>query len=374
MTINDIEARLAQIRTELEAPDANLDALQDEVRSLQQQREELRSAASAREALRQSIAAGAGNVVNNGGTAETPTMSVDQIRGSAAYVNAYADFMRTGDPRQCRALLTTNVETTGSVPVPTMVDEIVRTAWERDALVSRVTRTYFRGNLKVSFELTASDAVVHVEGSGKIDEENLTLGVVDLVPETVKKFVRLSDEAAAMGGEALVRYIYDELAYRIVKKLAALIVGKIVDAPADSTKAAVGITSVSAAPSVTALPAAATNLSDEATELCVVMNRLTDAQFLAAQASGNFAIDPYAGMTRVYTNALPAYSTAESGAVYAIVGDLKGVQANYPEGDGIAIKYDDLSEAEADMIRFIGRQYVGYGVVAPGRLVKVTKP
>lgn len=374
MTINDIEARLAQIRTELEAPDANLDALQDEVRSLQQQREELRSAASAREALRQSIAAGAGNVVNNGGTAETPTMSVDQIRGSAAYVNAYADFMRTGDPRQCRALLTTNVETTGSVPVPTMVDEIVRTAWERDALVSRVTRTYFRGNLKVSFELTASDAVVHVEGSGKIDEENLTLGVVDLVPETVKKFVRLSDEAAAMGGEALVRYIYDELAYRIVKKLAALIVGKIVDAPADSTKAAVGITSVSAAPSVTALPAAATNLSDEATELCVVMNRLTDAQFLAAQASGNFAIDPYAGMTRVYTSALPAYSTAESGAVYAIVGDLKGVQANYPEGDGIAIKYDDLSEAEADMIRFIGRQYVGYGVVAPGRLVKVTKP
>lgn len=374
MTINDIEARLAQIRTELEAPDANLDALQDEVRSLQQQREELRSAASAREALRQSIAAGAGNVVNNGGTAETPTMSVDQIRGSAAYVNAYADFMRTGDPRQCRALLTTNVETTGSVPVPTMVDEIVRTAWERDALVSRVTRTYFRGNLKVSFELTASDAVVHVEGSGKIDEENLTLGVVDLVPETVKKFVRLSDEAAAMGGEALVRYIYDELAYRIVKKLAALIVGKIVDAPADSTKAAVGITSVSAAPSVTALPAAATNLSDEATELCVVMNRLTDAQFIAAQASGNFAIDPYAGMTRVYTSALPAYSTAESGAVYAIVGDLKGVQANYPEGDGIAIKYDDLSEAEADMIRFIGRQYVGYGVVAPGRLVKVTKP
>lgn len=374
MTINDIEARLAQIRTEIEAPDANLDALQDEVRSLQQQREELRSAASAREALRQSIAAGAGNVVNNGGTAETPTMSVDQIRGSAAYVNAYADFMRTGDPRQCRALLTTNVETTGSVPVPTMVDEIVRTAWERDALVSRVTRTYFRGNLKVSFELTASDAVVHVEGSGKIDEENLTLGVVDLVPETVKKFVRLSDEAAAMGGEALVRYIYDELAYRIVKKLAALIVGKIVDAPADSTKAAVGITSVSAAPSVTALPAAATNLSDEATELCVVMNRLTDAQFLAAQASGNFAIDPYAGMTRVYTSALPAYSTAESGAVYAIVGDLKGVQANYPEGDGIAIKYDDLSEAEADMIRFIGRQYVGYGVVAPGRLVKVTKP
>ena len=103
------------------------------------------------------------------------------------------------------------------------------------------------------------------------------------------------------------------------------------------------------------------------------MNRLTEVDFLAAQALGNFAIDPYAGIPRVYTSILPAYSAATSGATYAIVGDLSALQFNYPEGDGIVLKYDDLSLAEDDLIKIVGRQYAAHGVTAPGRLVKVAK-
>jgi hypothetical protein len=56
-----------------------------------------------------------------------------------------------------------------------------------------------------------------------------------------------------------------------------------------------------------------------------------------------------------------------------IVGDMDAVQVNYPEGEGIITKWDDLSEAEADMVKVHGRQYAGYGVTKPGRLVNVKK-
>ena len=76
----------------------------------------------------------------------------------------------------------------------------------------------------------------------------------------------------------------------------------------------------------------------------------------------------------LFSDALPAYATASTNDVYAIVGDLGGAQVNYPEGDGVVIKYDDLSEAEADMVKVVGRQYCAYAVTAPGRFVNITKP
>jgi hypothetical protein len=105
------------------------------------------------------------------------------------------------------------------------------------------------------------------------------------------------------------------------------------------------------------------------------MNRLTDVEFLAAQAAGNFAIDPFAGLPRVYTSALPSYATATAGTgVYAIVGDLSGVTVNFPEGDGVVIKYDEMSEAEADLVKVVGRIYAAHDVTGPGKLAKLVKP
>ena len=259
------------------------------------------------------------------------------------------------------------------MPVPVIVDDIIRTAWENDELLQRINRTNFRGNLRVSFELSATEAVVHVEGTEKPDEEELTLGIVELIPANVKKWIRMSDEAVTMGGEAFVSYVYRELAYRIVRKLAQLLVADVVAAPAASTATAIGVPVVTGAPSVVILPEAAANLSDEASNVCVVMNRLTEVAFIQAHAAGNFAIDPFAGMPRVYTSALKAYSDATTGETYAIVGDLHAMQANYPEGEDVVIKYDDMTEAEYDMVKIVGRQYAAHGITEPGKLVKVAK-
>ena len=177
-----------------------------------------------------------------------------------------------------------------------------------------------------------------------------------------------------MGGENFVRYIYEEITYRILNKLVAELVNKVVLADASNGATAIGVPVSKAAPGVMTIANAATNLSEDARNLCVVLNRLTEQAFNTAYAGASFAIDPFAGMPRIYTSALGAYSTLSENGVYAIVGDLSALQANYPEGEGIVIKWDDLSEAEDDLVKIVGRQYVGYGITAPGKLVKLTHP
>ena len=367
MTVEQIEARKAEITVELDNPDSDLDALQEEVRSLNSELDARKAAAAKREAIRKAVAGGAGKTVT-----ETPDGRKDDIRNSKEYIEAYARYIKTGHADECRALLTENVS--GSLPVPEIAEGVIRTAWETDAILSRVRRTYIRGNLKVPFELVASPAVEHVEGTTAVTEETLTLGIVTLLPKNVKKMVKFSDEVMAMGGEEFLRYVYDEVTYQVFKELKAKMIADVTGSPASSDADEVGVPQVDLAPSVTTIAKAAAYLSDEAENVVVVINRLSEAAFLDAQAAGNFSIDPWAGLPRLYTSALPAYSSASSEAVYAIVGDLAGLQVNFPEGDDIVLKLDDRSEAEADLVKVVGRIYAGHDVTGPGRLVNVRKP
>ena len=200
------------------------------------------------------------------------------------------------------------------------------------------------------------------------------LGIVSLTPANIKKWIKISDEAIAMGGEAFVRYIYDELAQRVMEKLVEECVAKVNAAGTTHSDTVIGIPKLTEAPSVTVVQDAADQTSEEASDICVVLNPLSIKEFRAAHASGYFGVDPFAGVTLVKCSKLPAYSSADSGAMYGIVGDLKAIQVNYPEGEGIVTKWDDLTYAEDDMVKVIARQYAGIGVTAPGRLVKLCKP
>ena len=302
-------------------------------------------------------------------------MEISEIRNSPEYLEGYANYLRTGNDNECRTvLLTKNAPASGQLPVPDMVEDTIKTAWEKNEFLNKIKKTYFRGNLRVPFELSATGAWKHVEGTTGMTEEEITIGIVQLVPHNVKKLCRVTDECVAMGGEEFIRYIYDEVTYQILKELVAEIIENIDDLGTSNGASAIGIPKVKVAPGVMVLANAATNLSEEAEDLCVVMNRLTEAKFNTAYASGQFAINPFDGFTKVYTSALPAYDSANENDMYALVGDLKAIQANYPEGEGIVIKWDDMSEAEDDIVKIVGRQYTGFGVTAPGRLVKLTKP
>lgn len=355
-----------------------LDALETELDGINAELETRRAAENKRQNIRAAVAAGAGEVVAEIKEERNENvMTVDEIRSSKAYVDAYANYIKTGDPKECRTLLTSNVTnppelSSGPLPVPTVIEGYIRTAWESDPIMSRVRRTFVRGNLRVAFELSATGAQIHAEGAEAPAEEILTLGVVELIPETIKKWIRISDEAVGMGGEEFLRYIYDEITYQIVKKAAALGINDILNAPATSNATWVGVPVVNGDPSVTLIPEAVAHLSSDARNLVVIMNRLTEVAFLQAQAAGNFSVDPFAGLPRLYTNELPAYSASlDPEEVYAIVGDLDGLQFNYPNGDDVAIKWDELSLAELDLVKIVGRQYAAHGVTGLGRFVKI---
>lgn len=373
MNAEQIETRLAEIAAELDNPEADLTALENEVRSLNEQRDALKAQAAADAETRRQIAEGIAGATIEKHESEVKTMTNDEIRSSAEYVDAFAEYIKSGDDTECRALLTENVS--GTVPVPVLVDDIIRHAWENDAILARVRKTNFRGNLKVAFERSADDAYVHTEGSTAPTEEALTLGIITMVPANIKKYVRISDEAAAMGGEALLRYVYEELTYKIMKKLSALVIGDIKGLDTSNGASAVGAKQITQAPGLTTVAEAYANLSDEATNCVVIMNKLTYANFKEVQAAANFSQDPFEGMPVLFSSALPAYDTATGGTdVYMIVGDLRGAQVNYPEGEGIILKYDDLTEMEKDMIRVCGRQYAAHAVTQPFAFTNVKKP
>lgn len=374
MTIDQIEERKSAIVAELDNEDADLDALENEMRSLNDELEARKANEAKRAEIRQKIADEKVDVVTiekKTDQGERTMKTNDEVRATKEYVDAFARYLVSENDAEVRSLLTENVS--GSVPVPALVDDIIRTAWDKNDILSRVRRTDIRGNLKVAFERVATAAGIHTEGQAAPAEETLKLGIVTMVPATIKKWIRVSDEAIAMGGEALVRYVYDEVIYQIAKKLADLVVADIKNAPAVATSVAACVATITAAPGVTTVAKAFANLSDEATDPVVIMNKLTYAAFKEAQAAASYAVDPFEGLPVVFNNSLPAYSAASANEVYAIVGDLNGAQVNYPEGDGVSIKYDDLSEAEDDLVKIVGRQYAAHAVTACGRFTNIKK-
>ena len=374
MTIEQLEERKTAIGAEIEAPEADLDALEAEIRAIKEELER-RAAEEAKKAeIRSAVASGQGIVIEKPIEEERKAMTNSEIRNTPEYIEAYAKYIKTEDDTECRALLTENGS--GTLPVPELVYDVVKTAWAREGIMSRVRRSFVKGNLKVGFEISSTDATVHTEGQS-VNEETLVLGTVNLVPAAIKKWISVSDEALDInaGGEAFLRYIYDELAYRIAKKAADELVAKIKACGTVSTTTCPGVPVITVATATLGTVAEAIgHLSDEATNPVIMMNKLTWSTFKGLQAAGNYGYDPFEGLPVAFNDTIAAYSAATTGVPYMIVGDLdQGALANFPAGDDIRFKFDEMTLATSDLVRVIGRQYVALGVVAPNAFVKVTK-
>ena len=372
MTIEQLEERKAAIATEIDAPEADLTALEEEVRGINAELENRKNAEAKRAEIRAAVAQGDGVTIRKMSTEEKKTMTNAEVRASHEYNVAYANYIKTGNDAECRALLTENVS--GTVPVATYVEGRVRTAWNREGITARVRKTFLKGNVKIGFEISADGAYVHTESSNTaVTEESLTLGIVNLVPASIKKWISISDEVYDLAGEEFLDYIYDELTYRIAKKLADSIIA---DIEACGTTSATSLPAVPKLTSTTVtlglVAQALALLSDEATDPVIIMNKQTWGKFKEVQAAGNYGYDPFEGLPVLFNDTISAFSAATTGVTYAIVGDLGlGAQANFPNGQEIEIKFDDKTKMEYDLIRILGREYVGHAVVAPYAFAKI---
>lgn len=374
MTVEQLEERKAAIPAELDAEGADLDALENEVRAINEELEARKAAEEKKVEIREAVAAGVGVVVEKIEPEEGKKMDVNEIRNSKEYIDAYAEYIKSGDATECRALLSENA-TSGTIPVPEMVYGVVKTAWEREGIMSRVRKSFIKGNLKIGFEISGTDAVIHTEGGDPVAEETLVLGVVNLVPKSIKKWISISDEALDLSGEAFLQYIYDELAYKIAKKAADTLVAQIEACGTVSTTTCPSVAVVTAASAgLGTIAAAMAALSDEAANPCIIMNKATWGTFKALQAAGNYGYDPFEGLDVVFNNTITAYAAASTGDTYAIVGDLdQGALANFPNGEGIEFKFDDTTLMTSDLVRVLGREFIGLGVIAPNAFAKIQK-
>ena len=398
MTLDEINEKKVELREEIENAETTekLDELKEEVETLnneipdeveEQPKEEEKveeeiSKEEERSLVRDTQELEVRSISNMNIKGET---KMEEFRNSKEYVEAYANYIKTGEDKELRALVTTGGYATGNnavVEVPDLVYDIVKTAWEREDLMRRVTTLSVKGNFKVQFEVSGSEASIHTEGNGAVSEEELVLGVVTLTPQSIKKWISVSDEVIDLRGEAFLRYIYDELTYRIAKKCADTLVGIIKTLPSSlSANAETGVydsvsaNAISEAPSMGTIAKAIANLSDETREYTIVMNKLTYANFKAVQYANGYGVDVFEGIDVVFNNSLPSYDSANANAVYCIVGDFRhGAMATYPNGQDIEIKYDDLSKMEYDLVRILGRRYVGLGAVADKSFALIKKP
>lgn len=364
MTIEQLEERKAAIPTELDNEDADLNALEEEVKGINAELESRKEAEAKRVEIRAEVAKGEGTVMAKiEEVQEEKEMSNTEVRSSKEYKDAYGELIKKNYDldklnEEMRALLTTNAAADGMIAVPAGVDDKIRTAWENDEIMSRITRTFFKGNLKVGHEAAAGPAVVHSEGGDAVDPEDLTIAYVELVPAMLKKVVEVSDEVLAINS-TLVDYLYDEIEYQIVKLAASTAVGKIVASSMTQTSTLDGASATTAD-----IVKAVGKLSGEAVNPVVITTRATAADIKAAALSAHYGYDPFDGLPVLYTD-----STSLNGAAF-LIADLSAVQANFPEGDGAKFKFDELTKADADIVRIIGRLYAGIDVVAPGRTVK----
>ena len=380
MSVEELEARQAEIAgmSTDEATTEDIEARANELEAIKNELETRKQKAAEEAEARKAVEAGAGEKKEE--IREEKKMDLLELRGTPEYINAFAKYLKgeirnEKDDAEVRSLLTTNATAaTGYVPVPTFVDDIVRHAWENEEILARVKKTGFTGNVKVAFELSADGAYLHPEGSSAPTEEALTLGIVEIKPENIKKWITISDEMMETTGEGFVRYVYEELAYQVMKKLSYEIVSDIADATYTTNQAAaVGIPKVNKDPGLNTINQAVNNLSDEAQNIVVILNPLTKVAFLEAYAAGNFAVDPFQNLPVIFSGKLPAFSTASENDVYAIIGDLSAEQVNFPAGEGLKLINDPYSLAEKDLLKIVGRVYAGHAVTAPGRLVRLTK-
>jgi HK97 family phage major capsid protein len=385
MTIEEIKAldiealnqRVADIKVEMESEDSDIEALSAEVDAIEQRQMELKTAAKEAAEKRAAVAADQMAEVIEERKEEDTKMTDMEMRNTPEYGQAFIKGLLTDDFTEARALLTENV-TGGSVPVPEVLENEIKNAWEDAQFLQFAKRTSYKGNVKIGFEVSATDAVVHVEGTNAPTEETLVWGTVELKAESIKKWITVSDEALEGTTIDTLEEIYKEVAHKIVEKADEIAIGKVIAAPATTSAAqgpGVPVLEITAIAADTIVNAVAL-LSGKAKDLRIIMNRQTKAAFEAVALGLSYGADIYDGLKDriIYSDALKAFSAASEDDTVVIIGDIGyGFQANFPAGNDVKIKVDDLSLAEKDLVKIVGRQYVGMGVVAPKAFVKINK-
>lgn len=313
------------------------------------------------------------------------------IYASEEYAKAWQHYVLTGDDREARSLETRAgvATTTTNVPIPTLLQGAVETAWAEYGKFSNLcSTTSVKGIWGVPTETAADPAVWHDEGAAASDEESITLGQVLLQPKMINKWISVTDELSAMAPTEFMRYINDELVYRVIKILDDSIIAR-TDA---SGKGVIGIVdnpntiSVSSALTFNAVNSVVGQLI-KFDNLTIAMNPqtfftnvlgLTDLQNrpIYNVMTDNTGKPRYfmAGYPVEFTDAIKAYDSAAADEVWAVVGDFSGYRLNFPDGKNVSLLTDPYTLARDGKMYTIGKLFVAGNVTRLKYFGQIKKP
>lgn len=233
MNIEEINARLLEIRTALDEGQAglDLDALEAEATSLLEQRTALQSEATRRQELRSRVAAGAGQETRN---MRKPTVTTDpEIRGvdSVEYRRAFLlELAGRGEEmshEERAAFVHTTANTTAPLPT-TMLNQIWDLVSKQHCIMQDIT-IYRTGTILEVVKHTAiaqGAAKTVAENTANDDEQNTTVKVT-LSGKDFSKHVEISYAMERMSIDALESYLVQEISRGLGEALADDIVATI---------------------------------------------------------------------------------------------------------------------------------------------------
>lgn len=400
---NEIAEAMAEKRTAFEESDVETrDALINDVEEMQKEADGIDEELKELEEVKQTFAEQEErmSLVKNVETTKVEERTKDMntnsnILDSKEYRDAWVESIKKGDNNIALKVLRDDpvlglATTNDNVPVPTIWQQYVETAWFNYGKFSRlVNKSYVQGYMSIPYEASATGAAIHEEGAAALTEEEIVMGLVELKPAMLKKWISLTDEIMALTSDEFMRYVADELVYRVILALDNAILNGAVDS---NGKGIVGIIGNAL---TTSVPAALSfNVVNEAIAGLVTFENLTLAinpstffkNFMSLTdlqgrpiyqiATDNEGKPQYYinGIRCEFTQALPAYDDADPNDVWAVVGDFRGYRLNLPEGDMVKTLFDPYTLATEDKARMIGRLFAAGNVARPLHFAQISVP
>ena len=216
MTHEEIEARKAEINEILNGEgEFDLDALEAEVKSLNEQDEEIRRVAALEAETRAAVAAGAGTVTKTFETEEREmSFGVETIEYRDAWLKNLQGREMTAEERTALA--------NGSYVIPTETLNKIVGKMELYPLLNAVDVLHIPGYVEVPVEGTVNEADVVAMGTAATDSED-TMGHVSLAAYKIIKTLEITADVAAMAVPAFETWLVDRLANKIYRHVTDMV-------------------------------------------------------------------------------------------------------------------------------------------------------
>ena len=206
MTIEELEARKAAIGTEIDGEGADLDALDEEIRGINEELEARKAEASKRAEIRQAVAAGEGEVVKTFTPEvrkEVEMFGVDSKEYRDAWTKSIVRRELTTEERSA-------LSSAASV-IPTMT---VNAVWDKlvkdSELLGKVDVSQFPTYVRFPVATSVNPAAAGAVGSS-ITESSDVVGYVDLIPNEYVKLLTVGADIDHMAIDAIHDWIVDNL-------------------------------------------------------------------------------------------------------------------------------------------------------------------